>query len=67
MLGALRERSAKHTYVDEREYQKLSIKHKKNMRTPEIQQKSSEINDSDNEPRHIWRLPGVSGVPMGDN
>ena len=29
-------------------------------RTPEIHQKSSKINDLDNEPGHAWRLPTVS-------
>ena len=36
------------------------------MRTPEIHQKSSKINDLENEPGHVWRLPGVSGVTRDD-
>ena len=36
------------------------------MRSSEIQQKSSKINDPENEPRHVWRLPNVLGVTRDD-
>ena len=36
------------------------------LRTPEIHQKSSEINDLENEPGHVWLLPEVSGVTRDD-
>ena len=41
-------------------------KHSPDMRTPEIHQKSSKINDLENEPGHVWRLPMVSGVTRDD-
>ena len=34
---------------------------KQKPRTPEIHKTSSEINDLEHEPGHIWRLPVVSG------
>ena len=37
-------------------------KHSPHMRTTEIHQKSSEINDLENEPSHEWRLHKVSRV-----
>ena len=55
------------TSVDEREHQKYTTNHEKKLKTQEIQQKSSEINDLENEPRQVWRLHGVSGVPRDDN
>ena len=42
------------------------VKHSPHMRTPEIHQKSSKINDLENEPGHVWRLPKVSGVTRDD-
>ena len=41
-------------------------KHSPHLRTPEIHQKSSEIDDLENEPGHVWRLPRVSGVTGDD-
>ena len=37
-------------------------KHSPHVRTPEIHQKSSKIDDFENEPGHVWRLPRVSRV-----
>ena len=41
-------------------------KHSPHMRTPEIHQKSSEIDDLENEPGHVWRLTEVSGFTRDD-
>ena len=42
-------------------------KHSPHLTIPEIDQKSSRINDLENEPGHVWRLIGVSGVTRDDN
>ena len=44
-----------------------ALSSKVNHRNPqEIHKKSSEINDLENEPGHVWRLPKVSRVTMDD-
>ena len=47
--------------ADERVCEALSSR-RPYMRTTENHQKSSRINDLENEPGHVWRLPEVSGV-----
>ena len=37
-------------------------KHSPHMRTRQIHLKTTKINDLENEPRHVWRLPKVSGI-----
>ena len=41
-------------------------KHSPYMRTQEIHQKSTEHNDLENEPGHVWKSPVVSGVTRDD-
>ena len=48
--------------ADERGCEALS-----SIRTREIHQKSSEINDLEIEPGHVGRLPNVSGVTRDDS
>ena len=40
--------------------------HAPHMRSLEIHKKSSEIYDLENEPRHVWILPGISEVTRDD-
>ena len=44
-----------HASADEREAPEII---EKNLRTTEIRQNSSQINDLENEPEHVRRLPG---------